>query len=304
MKVLIVCSYNSGRISPFIQDQVIELEKLGVKFDFFLIKGKGTLGYLSNLIRYYKRILSFNPDLIHAHFGFSGLLACLQIWKPVIVTFHGSDINNKFNRAVSKIVMLLCSKSIFVSHNLKLAAGSKDGIVIPCGVDLNIFKPIDKVWAREKMKINSDKKIILFSSSFDRPVKNSELAIKAVGSVSDVQLIELKNFSRYEVALLMNAADVCLLTSFSEGSPQFIKEALACNAIVVSTRVGDLSEYADDLFGFFYLDFTLDSCVKALNMALNCESFLLNFDSRNKVRQRFDNNIIADKLFKLYFSIS
>ena len=93
MKVLTICSGNSGKISPFVQDQVDSLRKLGVKIEIFTIKGKGILGYLKNFSNLKKQINEFEPNLIHAHYGFSGLLSSLQMKVPTITTYHGSDIN-------------------------------------------------------------------------------------------------------------------------------------------------------------------------------------------------------------------
>ena len=97
MKVLIVASGNYSEASPFIIDQVNSLRKLGVKIEYFLIKGKGWSGYLKNLLILNKKIKNNHFDLIHAHYGLSGLLATLQRKVPVIITFHGSDINIKKN---------------------------------------------------------------------------------------------------------------------------------------------------------------------------------------------------------------
>lgn len=298
MKVLIVCSYNSGKVSPFILDQVFELKKLNVCIDFYLIKGKGILGYLSNLLYYYKKIKDFDPDLIHAHFGLSGFFASLQFFRPVVVTFHGSDINVYRNRLISMLAIKMSNRSIFVSNQLRDIVNFKRGIVIPCGVDIELFKPIDKIKARNLMNLDLDSKLVLFSSSFDRSVKNPILAIRSVDLLEDVRLIELKDFSRQEVSLLMNSVDVCLLTSFSEGSPQFIKEAICCDSIVVSTRVGDIQERFKGVNGIFFCEFDFDSCSKAIFSALNFDRSLL--VNREFIRNSLDNRKIAKELFNVY----
>ena len=241
MKILYVCSKNSGKIAPFIQEQIDAVSRCGVNVDIFTIVGKGIRGYLKNKFLLDKKIKEFQPNLIHAHYGLSGLLANLQRNVPVVTTYHGSDINDSKAYCFSRIAIRISAWNIFVSEKNILKLGVKNKFsLIPCGVNVELFHPIEKKLAREKLGLSSNEKLVLFSGRFDDRVKNSELAIKAVHLLSEVRLIELKGYSRDEVALLMNAVDVCLMTSFTEGSPQFIKEAMACNCPIVSVDVGDV----------------------------------------------------------------
>ena len=119
MKVLIVASYNSGSYSPFVKEQTYEIGKLNVTFDFFPLIGKGIKGYLSNRISLQQKIKEFSPDIIHAHYGLSGLLANLQRKVPVITTYHGCDIQARGkNLLLSKIAMQLSVYNIFVSNRI------------------------------------------------------------------------------------------------------------------------------------------------------------------------------------------
>jgi glycosyltransferase involved in cell wall biosynthesis len=273
-KVLIVCSINRGRVSPFIIEQAESLLNCGVETDYFYIKGKGIKGYLKNLKSLRAKIQEFSPDLIHAHYGFSGLLSCLQRIVPVIVTFHGSDIHGGFkNLILSRITMFLSLNYIFVSNDLKKLANSKKGIVIPCGIDTDLFKPMNKKVCRERLNLPHDKKYILFSSNFDNEIKNYPLAKESITKLNNptIELIELKNYSRQEVSLLMNAADVCLLTSFNEGSPQFIKESMACNRPIVSTDVGDVSNLFVNVENVFITNYTSEVTADKLKIALGAE---------------------------------
>ena len=116
MKILIVCSQNSGKIAPFIIDQVDALMKSEVECDYYTVKGKGILGYLKNRKGLTAKINSFQPEIIHAHYGLSGLLANLQRKIPVVTTYHGSDINISKIFIFSKICMFLSQYNIFVSE--------------------------------------------------------------------------------------------------------------------------------------------------------------------------------------------
>ena len=244
MRVLIVASGNTKAASPFIIEQVESLKKIDIHIEYFLIKGKGWTGYLKSLSKLKKKIKNKKFNLIHAHYGLSGLLATLQRKIPVIITFHGSDININKNYKWSFIASRLSSKNIFVHKDqpkkLKVMLNEKD--IIPCGINLKIFQPKDKVALRKKLNWDQKKVYILFSSSFDKPVKNVNLAYKSIQNIKNSELIELKNYTKIELSNLMNAADLLLVTSFSETGPLIVKEAIACNCPVVSTDVGDVKE--------------------------------------------------------------
>ena len=244
MRVLIVASGNTKAASPFIIEQVESLKKIDIHIEYFLIKGKGWTGYLKSLSKLKKKIKNKKFNLIHAHYGLSGLLATLQRKIPVIITFHGSDININKNYKWSFIASRLSSKNIFVHKDqpkkLKVMLNEKD--IIPCGINLKIFQPKDKVALRKKLDWDQKKVYILFSSSFDKPVKNVNLAYKSTQNIKNSELIELKNYTKIELSNLMNAADLLLVTSFSETGPLIVKEAIACNCPVVSTDVGDVKE--------------------------------------------------------------
>ena len=298
MKILIVCSGNNGKISPFIKDQVEALKRTSISIDYYLIRGKGIVGYFKNIFQLKKKIKKYSPDLLHAHFGLSGLLANLQRKIPVITTFHGSDINIERNRYYSKLTYYLSKKSIFVSKKLAAKLSIKNPKIIPCGVNLNIFSPKDKEKCREILKLNNDKKYILFSSSFNNKIKNYGLAKEAVSKLAilNVELLELKGYNRNEVALLMNAVDLALMTSFSEGSPQFIKEAMASNLPIVSTDVGDVKEIIFGIEGCFITSFDSADVAEKIDKAI---TFSKRINGRENISY-LNEEVIADEIMKIY----
>lgn len=248
MKILVVASFNSGQFSSFVTEQAESLKKNGVSVELFPIKGKGALGYLKNLIPLKKKISQGHYQLIHAHYGLSGLLALLQFNLPVICTFHGSDVHFKQYRVFSFLVSRLAVHNILTNiKQISLLKLKNRYSVIPCGIDMNLFQPMDRRACRQKLKLKEDRRYILFSSSFNNSVKNSRLAIEAVSNVENCELIELKGFSRQEVVELMNACDLLLVTSHYETGPLVVKEALACSTPVVSTDVGDVKQLISGL---------------------------------------------------------
>ena len=302
MKVLYVISGNAGYISPFVLDQANAINQEGIETNFFMLKGKGVLVYFSNYQNLKDEIKLSKPDLIHAHYGLSGLLSVLQRRIPVITTFHGSDINMFKVRFLSRLADLLSAKSIFVSYKLAKKLNKKKPIVIPCGVDMHIFFSKDKILAKRKMSMSSKKKYILFSSSFDSAVKNYPLAKEAVSklNIKDVELIELKGYNRDEVSWLMNAVDLVLLTSYSEGSPQFIKEAMACNTQIVSVNVGDVEDIISETDGCYIAKYDATDLASKISLAL---SYGQKTNGRSRIGP-FDNHVISKKIIELYKSIS
>lgn len=141
MKILILASYNKNRYAPFIVEQAEALAKQGCQIEWFGVQGKGLVGYLRNLPRLRKQIKSFCPDVIHAHYGLSCLLANMATRSVLVVsTYHGSDINLSKVRRLSKIAMRLSAWNIFVSKRNMALANAEEGkkcSLIPCGVALS-----------------------------------------------------------------------------------------------------------------------------------------------------------------------
>ncbi|MGA1977613.1 MAG: glycosyltransferase [Bacteroidales bacterium] len=281
MKILIVVSGNSGELTPFVKEQADSLAiGYDLKFNYFFIVGKGIRGYLKNFNKLRNKISSYRPGLIHAHYGLSGLLAVLaKKSDPVIVTFHGNDINTlhplgrfqpNWNRIISRAVYKMSNHSLFVTKDLanQIKAKPVKSDIIPCQVNLDTFYPVDKSEARMKMNLSMTKKYVLFSSSFKIPIKNYPLAKRTCSHFDDLELIELSGFSRPEVNLLLNACDLALLTSYNEGSNQFIKEAMACNRPIVSTDVGDVRWIFGNTEGCYLTSFDVQDVINNVEKAL------------------------------------
>ncbi|MBB3188024.1 glycosyltransferase [Microbacter margulisiae] len=302
MKVLIVCSKTNGKIAPFITEQVESLQPFNLSFDYFFIENKGIKGYLQAFFALKQTIKKGEPTLIHAHYGLSGLLANLQRRIPVVTTYHGSDINNPKVKCFSKIAIRLSQYNIFVSEQLALKIRYRSCfLVIPCGVNLSLFYPVEKQLARQALGWDTRAKYILFAGNPEDKVKNFTLAQQATETLENVYLIPLVNYRREEVNLLMNAADVALMTSITEGSPQFIKEAMACNCPIVSTDVGDVNNLISTTDGCFITSFDKEAVVHSIKAALDFSSTGKRTDGRLKIQgQGIDLATVASRINAIY----
>ncbi len=303
MKVLIVARRKNGKYAPFITEQVDALEKEGVQCRYYGIDKKGLFGYARNLRGFRRAVRDFQPDVIHAHYGLSGLFANCQRRIPVITTYHGTDINDRHLLKVSQRAIRLSAFNIFVSRGNIDAAHPRTGryALIPCGINLEDYPVLDKSEARVEIGWKADHRYILFSGSFDNRVKNAPLAQAAVAQLEDASLIELKGYSRQQVATMMNAADALVMTSFTEGSPQVIKEAMACGCPIVSVDVGDVKEITAGVEGCFIAERSPESIAMNLKRALD---FGKQTEGRAVIVERgLTNDIIAKILIEIYKSI-
>ena len=299
MKILIVGNYNPGHFSPFIVEQIQALRQSGVLVDTYGIVGKGILGYLRNITGIKRKIRKFQPDLIHAHYGLSGLCANLQRQVPVVTTYHGSDIHSGgWILKLSQLAIKLSAYNIFISKKLKELSGTRqtNTTIIPCGIDMETILDMPRQETKRLMK--HDKPFVLFSGSFNNEVKNAALAKEAMERIYDVELVELRGYTRQEVNLMMNAADCLLMTSYREGSPQVIKEAMACGTPIVSVDVGDVKEIIGNTEGCYIVERNPDDIADKIRKALA-------FKGKTNGRQRIidlglSNDLVAKRLLSIY----
>jgi len=287
-------------IAPFRKEQGEALAKLGGNVEYFNIEGDGPAAYLKSRYKLNSLIDGRRFDIIHAHYGLSGLAAVSQRKVKVVVTFHGSDIWNRYVRTISLLVSYLSAWNIFISRSQRNAAAgfrSTRSCVLPCGVDLEVFRPLDKVSCRERLGLDKKKKYILFSSAFGNTVKNYPLARAALTGLPDVELLELAGHNREQVNWLLNAVDALLVTSFRESGPLIVKEALAVNLPVVSTDVGDVKECIDGIEGCFLADYDADDVAGRLRAALGVDRL---HNGRQRM-EKLDNKQIAEQLMQIYY---
>lgn len=298
---------------PFVVQQVDYLRRAGVDLDLFPFRGgKNPRNYARSWRQVRQLIKANSYDLIHAQWGQSGLLA-LPKRLPLVVTFRGDDLEGIIGDSgrkntlglilqvlSSQLVARAADQVILVSESLAQKLPMRPYHVIPSGLDLSLFKPAQRDAARKKLGLNPDCRYILFAGSINNPRKRYWLAQQSVEILKDemsVELISANGISHEAVAKYMNAADVLLLTSLHEGSPNVVKEALACNLPVVSTDVGDVRQRINGIPGCVILhDDSPQTIVSALRSVLTRRE---RADSRSTILD-LDEQILTHKVLNVY----
>lgn len=249
MRVLTVTNMYPTPSEPwfgsFVKDQIEALRRLGVWVDVLSFDGRRDWRRYGTAVPEVRRLVSQSDfDVVHAHYGLTGAVALCQRQVPVVTTFHGSDSAQvPWQRRVSWIVARR-STPIFVGVENARRLGLPDALVLPAGVDTALFQPADRAKARTALGWDHDPVYLLLPGARSNPIKRADLFDRVVElvrrSLPDVRGISLEGYSRHEVANIMNAVDVVLLTSDSEGSSVAVKEALACATPVVSVPAGDV----------------------------------------------------------------
>jgi len=238
----------------FVADQVQSLRRLGVDLDVLFLNPRETrLNYLRGPTLLRRWIRTREYDLIHAHYLFCGMVAVTQRKLPVVLTHHGIEVLTSWTAPVSRWLSRLVDLTIVTSDEMARRLPVKS-LVIPCGLDLDLFKPIPKTAARRELGLPQDKDLVLFVGE-PRHEKRLDLVRHAVQTLSSsrnpVQLAVVSGQPHSRVPLWMSAGDVLVLASDHEGAPLVIKEAMACGLPIVSTRVGDVAKVIGDTPGCF-----------------------------------------------------
>ena len=306
MKVLFVASGNKavGRVSAFVQSQYDSLEKEGLEMLLYPVVGHGWKGYLRNFKALRKLILKEKPDVVHAHYSACGYLAALaamgQKTKKVVSILGSFPTESRKLQFVRFCIDHVWHVTIVKSERTR-AQLDRDVPVIPNGVDLDLFPLVGQEEAREKAGFGKDEKYVIFVSDPSRPEKQFGLAEAAVAALKDenVHLVPVYNKPHSEIVTYLCAADALIMTSSNEGSPNVIKEAMACDCPIVVTDVGDVRWVTEGVDGTYVSDsFDPAEIARLLRQAVD-------FGARTRGRERIirlglTSDQVARKLIQIY----
>ena len=308
MRVLFVCSGNSKKgINPIVKNQGESLRKEGIELEYFTIRGKGVNGYLKNVPELKRRLKRKKYDIIHAHYSLSALTATLSGFKNLVVSLMGSDIrlNLFFKTAVIASCIFLWKTVIIKSRDMMLKGFRvKNCEIVPNGVNLSEFKPISRETALKITGWDSKKTHFLFGADPERYEKNFSLFEKALeisGLDARVVCHYLKDIPHRNVPQYINSSDLVALTSLWEGSPNVIKEAMACNCPIVTTDVGDVRWVLGTTPGCYVTSFDPKDVASKLEMALEFAEKHGKTNGRERIiLLGLDSQQIARKIIEVY----
>ncbi len=297
--------------------QIESLRKLGNDIDILELKGVRKLKYLQALPDLWKKLRSV--DLIHAHYGYCGWLARAQLTKPTIISLMGGDVYGvpdsqgriipstrlvaRINQLVARTMNAVIVKSAEMAELIKPVPSH----IIPNGVDINTFQPMDPREAREMLGWPEGKRYILFAGNPGNSRKRFPLAQAAVSEAAKItqeplELVPLRKVAPSLVPVYMNACDALLMTSYKEGSPNVVKEAMACNTPVVSVSVGDVPDLLDGVSGSMVCDDTPENLAYGLLHAFSIGK--QGSDGRLALqRKRLDLESVAKQIMGVYAKV-
>jgi teichuronic acid biosynthesis glycosyltransferase TuaC len=252
VRVLVVTNFMPDASAPqrgrWVRDQVDEVRRRGIEVDVFEF-ARGRDEYLPATRRLRSLLRRQRFDLVHAHYGLAGWVARLAGAKPLVVTFHGTDVRHHLVGHLSRRLAWRIDLVAGVSRALFLPEDGRPGLpavpgsaVLPCGPDLRRFEPLPRAEARRRLGLDPEGAYLFFPANPARPEKRHDRAA-AVAAACEADLLTGGSIEPEQMPLWINAANAVLVTSDYEGFGMAAVEALACEVPVLSTDVG-IAPYA------------------------------------------------------------
>lgn len=256
----------------FVRQETESLRSLGVDVDVLFIDGQASkLNYLRGYRQLWQRLREREYDLVHGHYIFGGLIARAQTRYPVVITHHGPEVFMTWEKYLCRLFTRWFDAVIVRTDEMRTRLGVKDAHIIPGGINMELFQPRDKQDCRAQLGLPPDKQLVLWAGE-RRGEKRYGLAAAAMSILQehlpDAELVPLSGMPHATVPDYMNACDALVLTSESEGSPNVVKEAMACNVPVVATDVGDVRELISHTAGCYVCKMEPADIARKLQSAL------------------------------------
>lgn len=297
---------------PFLLQQLEALEEHGVEGDLVTVPGERIIGEeevqrhsVFDYVKFYPKVLrhSLNEyDLVHAHFGLTAPFAFAQPHRPIVTSLWDWDLYGEYGWVSRRFANW--SDAVIVRNEEMGAELDQEAHVVERGVNMEKFSPMDQREAQDQVGWDPDVHHVLFPYSPSREKKNYPLAKKLVTKVEEktnekVILHTVYNEPHEKIPIYMNAADVLLITSKSEGSPNTVKEALSCELPVVSTNVGDVDSLIEGV-DYSYSCETENDLEKGLIDALSSNN--VDIGGRESIKElTWDNTAIS--IIDIYNSV-
>ncbi len=318
MKVLYVLPYSDEESSfIFAKRQIRAISECGVETKIHYIKSRLSITGILKEIKLIKQVASeFKPDIVHAQYGTVVSFIATRVKNvPFVVTFQGSDLNptkdiswirERLGKYLSKIAAKRATSIICVSERLwgNLRAGKSKATIIPSGIDISVFKTMNKIECKKKLNLDLTKHYIFFNAN-NPVVKRLDIAQEACRILKDlnVELLSLSGKTAPDdIPNYLNASAVLLLCSDSEGSPMVIKEAMACDLPIVSVNVGDVAERIEEVENCFIVEQNADLIADKIRWII--EQKLEHSNGRQVLQnQGLDSSTVVKKILEIYHSI-
>lgn len=248
MRVLVVTNLEPDERTPqrgrWVIDQIEELRRRRIEVQMFSFP-LGKREYLPAALRLRRLLRSERFDLVHAHYGLAGWCSRLAGARPLIVTFHGTDVRHRVVGALSRVLARRADLAAGVSRALFGPEGGRPGLprrpgasaVLPCGPDLVRFGRRPRADARSELGLDSSGRYLLFPANPARAEKRHDRALE-LAHACDAELLTGGSIDPERMPLWVNAANAVLVTSEYEGFGLVCLESLACDVPVLSTPVG------------------------------------------------------------------
>ncbi len=319
-RVLVVTNLWPTEADPgfgsFVQDQMESLRPLGVEYEVFFVDGRESRwNYLRAYSELWQRLRNGRFDLIHAHFGLAGLVARGQCRLPLVMTFHGDDVlgqptrsghitlMGRFYQVSSFLLAPLASAVIVQSREMAKKLTLARARIIPCGIDLDLFRPYGLEESRRTLGLDLGRKYVLFAYNIAEQRKRFDLVEAAVAvarkQIPELEILHVRGKPHSDMPLYMSAADVLVVSSLAEGGPLVTKEAMATQLPVITVNVGDAVDLIHEDDGNFLVE--RDALAIAERIVQVCRS-----GKRGSGRERlipYSMPMTAKKILDVYESV-